>query len=336
MDQAIVEAIAEREGNAVVVTVIEVTGSAPRHPGSAMLVRADGAGLAVTGSVGGGAGEAGALEAARAALADGHSRVVEFEMRGADPEGDDVICGGTSRMLVEYIEDFSTYRKARDELRAGRRVVLDKRIVDAACGGTEGARSVAATIRVADAASSPALERAIRSGAPSYDGETGSFLDPVLPAEKLLVVGGGSVALAVVAAAKPLGFDVTVIDDRPAFASPERFGPGVRAIHGSYKELIDAFPFDEATYAVVLTRGHLFDLEACRAVLSRPRRYIGLIASRRKGALLRERLASDGFANADIASIHSPIGLEIGAETPEEIAVSIVAELVSVRRLART
>jgi xanthine dehydrogenase accessory factor len=128
-----------------------------------------------------------------------------------------------------------------------------------------------------------------------------------------------------------LGFKVTVADDRPEFAAPGRFGPEVATMAGGYSETIAAFPADPASYAVILTRGHLFDLESCRAILKREWRYAGLIGSKRKVGMIRGQLAEDGYPAERIASLHSPIGLDIGAETPEEIAISILAEMIGVR-----
>jgi len=133
-----------------------------------------------------------------------------------------------------------------------------------------------------------------------------------------------------------LGFAVTVGDDRREFLEPERFPPGVSTICAPFGQIVDSFPFDQGTYVVVVTRGHLADLECVRAILPRSWRYAGLIGSRRKSRLLLERVLADGFDGEKVAALHTPIGLPIGAETPEELAVAISSELIAVRHGAES
>ena len=121
-------------------------------------------------------------------------------------------------------------------------------------------------------------------------------------------------------------------DDRPEFVAAGRFRPDIATKQGSYSDIVAAFPFDPATYVVTVSRGHLFDLECSRAVLKREFRYAGLIGSKRKIGLILDQLRADGYPDELVASLHSPIGLDIGAETPEEIAISILAEMIHVRR----
>jgi xanthine dehydrogenase accessory factor len=125
---------------------------------------------------------------------------------------------------------------------------------------------------------------------------------------------------------------VTVADDRADFAAPGRFPAGVKTVCAGYTDAIKAFPFDSATYAVIVTRGHLFDLECIRGVLGRTHRYAGFIGSARKAKLLRAQAVNDGFDKALVDSLHAPVGLDIAAETPAEIAVAILGEIVAVRR----
>jgi xanthine dehydrogenase accessory factor len=158
----------------------------------------------------------------------------------------------------------------------------------------------------------------------------------VFPQEKLIILGGGHVGQALAAMAAGLDFEVTVVDDRTHFAAPGRFPPAVRTLCAGYAEAIGAFPFDSATYAVIVTRGHLFDLECIRGVLARKYRYAGFIGSARKSKLLKAQAVSDGFEKSRVDTLHAPIGLDIAAETPAEIAVSILGEIVAVRRNAGT
>ncbi len=149
---------------------------------------------------------------------------------------------------------------------------------------------------------------------------------------KLLVVGGGHVGLALATIGDTLGFQVTVVDDREEFATPERF-PMAHEVHaGDIAELLDGLAIDELTSVVMVSRGHQLDELALRHTMSRGAAYVGMIGSRRRTGTVLQHLADDGFARADLEAVRTPIGLDIGAETPEEIALAILAEIVMVRR----
>jgi xanthine dehydrogenase accessory factor len=332
MGPDLVKAISEGHEGMALATIIEVKGSSPRHPGTKMLV---GAQTGPVGTVGGGKGEARALEACRRSLEDRRCALLTVEMVGVDIGGLDMVCGGTSTMLIECLEDRAPYRAAREHLARGERVLLVKGIqgdgpvtVSVAVLGQDGA-----AIWGQAAATAPAL-RALACGQPWFDAEAGTFYDPVFPEEKLLILGGGHVGKALAALAPGLGFAVTVVDDRPEMVAEGRFPAGVRAVQCGFTQAVADFPFDCATYAVILTRGHLLDLECVRAVLKRPCRYAGFMGSARKTRLILEQVAKDGFDPARVASLCAPIGLDIGAETPEELAIAILGELVAVRRNA--
>lgn len=340
MDSTILRALVEegRAGRpAALVTVIETKGSVPRHTGSTMLVKAAGGFL---GTVGGGRGEAAALEAAAKAIRSGLPAVIKVEMLGEAALGSDMICGGTSRMLIELVGAAAAYELALEAaLRGERSLVIRSLPADEGEAGFDPEPFV--LDETLDPRGSAArsfdkslAEACLRSGKPRVAEEGRSFYDPVFPQEKLLILGGGHVGLALAKQALDLDFIVTVGDDRKEFAAPGRFPPAVKVVTGSYSDLVAAFPFDAATYVVIMTRGHLFDLECVRAALPKPGRYLGFIGSARKTRLLLEQLAEDGFDAARVDSIYAPIGLDIEAETPEEIAVSVLAELIAVRHNA--
>jgi xanthine dehydrogenase accessory factor len=324
-----VKAISEGCAGMALATVVAVKGSAPRHPGSWMLV---GAGSGPLGTVGGGRGEAMALEACRRSLEERRSALLTVEMVGSDIAGTDMVCGGTSTMLIEYLEDRAPYRAALERLALGQRVLLVKRI--------EGAEVVVSLLDQDGApvcgpacAAEPAA-RALADGRAWFDAQAGTFYDPVFPEEKLLVLGGGHVSKALAALAPGLGFAVTVVDDRAEMVAEGRFPAGVRTVRSGYEAAVAAFPFDCATYAVVMTRGHLSDLECVRALLGRPYRYAGFMGSARKTRLILDQLLAEGADPGRVAALCAPIGLDIDAETPQELAVAILAELVAVRRNA--
>ena len=373
MSLEIITAAAEAAEELALVTVVEVEGSAPRHPGSKMVVRrstssaagsggassgaagssaAGGGGVSsgaasngspplsvLKGTVGGGKGEARAIALCGEAMGARSSRMLTLEFLGSEIEGSDMICGGTSRLIVEPLggpQDpaRAPYRLARERLVRGERTLLAKTLGP---GGGPAAVAVldengAPLLGTLPAGHEPAITRALATGTAVLLRDYDLFLDPVFPDDKLLVLGGGYVGQAVAWHAARMGFAVTVADDRPEFSGAGRFPPGVQARCGAYTAIVESFPFDAATYVVMVTRGHLTDLECVRAVLRRSWRYAGFIGSARKARLLREQLTRDGFDAARIDQLHSPIGLRIGAETPDELAVSILAEIITVRR----
>ncbi len=163
-------------------------------------------------------------------------------------------------------------------------------------------------------------------------GQMEVFIDPLDPSPELFVVGAGHVGREVACLASEAGFRVRVLDDREKFANRERFPEPIElAVDdvGSWLRQADIRP---TAYLVVVTRGHRHDLTALQALAGRPFRYLGMIGSRAKVARVQEALAAEGMSREWIASMHAPIGLRIGAVTPVEIAVSIVAELIAVRR----
>ncbi len=157
--------------------------------------------------------------------------------------------------------------------------------------------------------------------------------EPVLPRERLLIFGGGHVGLALCEMAARCGFAVTVVDDRPAFAFRERFPWAEQVLCEDFVQAIARLHVGRRDYAAILTRGHAHDGDCLCALLKGPEpAYLGMIGSRPRVKAMRELLAREGFPAGRLAALHSPIGLSIGAVTPEEIAVSILAELIMVKR----
>jgi xanthine dehydrogenase accessory factor len=152
------------------------------------------------------------------------------------------------------------------------------------------------------------------------------------PPAALIVVGGGHVGQALAAIAALAGFSVTVLDDRDAFANAERFPTADRVVCGDVVAELRRLSIDSSTYVVCVSRGHKLDEIALREVISRGAGYVGMIGSMRRVSTVLTHLAREGCSREDLERVHTPIGLDIGAETPEEIAVSIVAEMIAVRR----
>jgi xanthine dehydrogenase accessory factor len=163
-------------------------------------------------------------------------------------------------------------------------------------------------------------------------GEMRVFLEKVLGPERLVIFGGGHIGRALCAAAAAAGFAVTVVDERETWAAPERFPAAERAVCDDPEAALPQLGIDAATYCVVATHSHPLDQAVVTALLATPARFVGMVGSRTKRAKFLMRLRERGFGEEVLARLRTPLGVEIGAVTPEEIAVSILAELVGERR----
>lgn len=163
-------------------------------------------------------------------------------------------------------------------------------------------------------------------------GQMEVFIEPIEPPPALYIIGAGHVGYYLGKFAHEAGFGVHVIDDREAFANRERFPEAVDVTVEDVPAWLAGAPLPASAYVVIVTRGHRHDLDALRAVVQRDLRYVGLIGSRAKVARVYEALVDEGVEPQRLERVYAPIGLDLGAVTPQEIAVSIVAELIAVRR----
>jgi len=327
----LIKRLAETSGVAALVVVIEIKGSAPRHPGSKMLVFADGSSM---GTIGGGFVEARAMESAFDRLASGASGRIVVEMLGEQAEGDAPICGGTASLAIFIVNDRAAYAAASEQLDLGRRIVLvfpvagDRMdhpvaIVDADGHAVYGASGPIDHV---------ALRTALDTGLPAVSQADGFLYDPIVPQDRLLILGGGHVGQALARLATELEFSVCVGDSRAEFVAPGRFPAGTETRLGGFADIVAAYPFGASTYAVVVSPSHSSDLECVRAILKREYRYAGFIGSRRKTSMILDQAIADGFPPEKVTALRGPIGADIGAETPAEIAVAICAEIIAIRR----
>mgnify|MGYP000985162826 CR=1 FL=1 len=366
MSQQCIEMVASGTAPLAVVIITKVLGSAPRHEGTMMVFRPDGSS---TGTVGGGLVELRAAEEAAKSLAGRRSSCVAVEMLGAQALGSDPICGGAVEFVVDFVADTTLYSAAATELAAGRDVFIkyapvspggqiDGQLSVAVLGaggavlaGTSAGRPDADTIAAANAAADAARRDVIHgttggagqtasgqmaagrhSGAGSlFRAASGAPWLRVRPMDELYVFGGGHVGRALALFAAELGFVVTLVDTRPAFADADAYPEGIKVVQGDYAAIAKALPVRGSTYIVVATPNHISDLETVAAVLGRGYRYAGFVASRRKTTLILDQLKKDGFDPAEVDALRAPIGVDIGAETPAEIAVTICAELIAAR-----
>ncbi len=325
----------------VLAQVIGTEGSAPQIAGAAALFTRDGL---AAGTVGGGTAEAKTQKAAGRALRSGRSALLSFNLAGEIHLDADGVCGGTMRLLVDADPGrdraiFAAAVRAAGLRRPGLMAVairpsphgggvsVRRGWIPAAVPGSR--LKAAGWARFLDQAAAALAEKKPRLAAA---GRGWIYLEPRLPAPRLLIAGAGHVGLAVARLGAFLGFAVEVIDDRPEFASEDRFPWAEMIIVGDPARELERAAIDGTTYVVLVTRGHRHDAAALRACIRRPAAYIGMIGSARKAGLLRDEFLARGWASAaEWDRVHAPIGLTIGSRTVEEIAVSISAELVAVR-----
>jgi xanthine dehydrogenase accessory factor len=321
--------------------VLAAEGSTPRQAGTKVLIDSGGA---IRGTIGGGLVEAETQRRAVEAIRARRPLVFDFVMEGASARDDRAICGGRMRILIDptAADRRAVYAQAADARRRRERGVLltavrlavlpqttvqwfpqDSVPADVGFPGGE-------AIRAAMAGEAP--KHFVQD--PSPEGPRLEVLvEPLIPPPVLVIAGGGHIGQALALQAGLVGFDIVVIDDRSEFADAALFPPGTVTLCGDIARGLAALPAAGDTYIVVVTRGHRHDKEALAACIRKPAAYIGMIGSRRKVALIRKELAESGAAaEEELRRVYAPIGLDIGAETVPEIAASIVAQLIAVRR----
>ncbi len=324
-----------------VATVLSTEGSTPQRAGAKAVIDATGH---LWGTVGGGAVEAEARRVAIEACRSPQPVVFDFQLESQQAEQAGAICGGRMRILVDPTVAChrACYAAAADALTQRRRGVLLTRIHAGPSPDvqiawlTDDAISQAAGFPGGDA-----IQSCLQRGRPQRFVESSPtaqpagevFVDPVIPRPLLLIAGGGHIGQSLAAQAIAIGFDVIVIDDRPEFADPARFAAGVQTRCGPVAEVLGNEPMTDDTYVAIATRGHQQDAQALAACIRRRPGYLGMIGSRRKVTLLKKHFLKNRLAaEEELDRVFAPIGLDIGAETVEEIAVSIAAQLIAVRR----
>lgn len=319
------------------VTLVADKGSTPRAAGAEMLVRDDGS---IAGTIGGGLLEHSMMQAAAEALAERRSRRLSADLGGADlRSAERMVCGGSAEVLVTYVapgdaELHAVCAALREARHAGRRawyvsIPLDDDAAVEHCALDEHGAVTGATVCDAAELRTLTAAAALHGVATLPDGRT-AVLERVEPPVLAVVCGAGHVGTEVAPLLARLGFRVVVVDDREEFASPARF-PDARVEVRPFEGALAAVGVDERSYVVVVTRGHVHDMDVLLQALGLGVRYVGVMASRSKRARMQSALREAGFGDETIGRMHSPIGLAIGAETPAELAVSIAAEVVQVR-----
>ncbi len=327
-------------------TIIKHAGSTPRSVGSKMFVRRDGS---VIGSIGGGLVEFEMQKISREVFAAGKARIESVDLSGKDAATTDkMICGGRLEFLLEYLSaepaNSKEFRKLVASLQEGKKGYLIKALDTKGGTAPEAERCLVRKDSIV-VGSFPGTEswiplltgEAARRKSPVIAEVEGKrfFVEPTFSPGTVYLFGAGHVSRPVADLAHMVGFSTVVLDDRTEFANEDRFPKADRIIViPSYDNLFNGLDIDNDSYLVIVTRGHLHDKTALEQSLRTKAGYIGMIGSKRKQRLVYDELLGKGFTEDDLNRVHNPIGIDICAETPEEIAVSIAAELIKARAQA--
>lgn len=296
------------QGDVVVATVTRVKGSVPREMGAKMIICADGRTFE---TIGGGAGEFKVIQQAREVLKTGKKQLVEIDLSGASERETQGVCGGLMQVLLERWSGkkaIALTEKILQNLEIGKSVILvtyfDKTF--------------------------PYL---LPENHPiSISDQT--FIETLKPSPTLFIIGAGHIGEKLSKIADFIGFKIIIQDSRTELTHPERFPPQAQIFNQSVSNVLEQLTSHDHLYIALVSRGYIYDIEALRVILNwdLSYQYIGMIGSQKRINWVYQDLQESGISSHQLEKIHAPIGLEIGALTPEEIAVSIGAELIRVYR----
>ena len=304
-------------------TVVRTHGSAPREVGSTMGVRDD---ATVCGSVSGGCLDSAVVDACLTAIKTGEAKRLSFPQEGDDVTAVKLMCGGESDVWIVPRVDPQAWDGVNDRLAQDAGCVLATRLepfAQAVRGTDESAHCSPLDAAAADA------YRSRSSALVEVAGEEW-FMQVLAPRPRLVIVGAVHISRALVAFARQLGFQTVVIDPRTVFAQFEIQPDSL--IHDWPQDAFESMPLDQDTYAVALTHDPKIDDVAIEALLKSDVAYVGALGSRTTQNKRKVALREKGLTEEQLAKIHGPVGLDIGADNPEEIALSVMAEIVKVRR----
>jgi len=347
MKEVIKEAVSllEKGEPCVLATVVRTRGSTPQKPGAKLLVRKDGSGV---GTLGGGCVEGDIWFAAKEIMRHrGGPEFKDYYLNEDIAARDGLVCGGTMYFFLDPLWKANSYLpygreilqaydggsvvgmatvvRASEPQRMGARLMLrEDGSTQGSLGNPELEKLALESIRkVADLGNNDSILTA--------DG-TELFIEGYTTPPTLVIMGGGHIGKATAVVAKTLGFRIYVVDDRPEFANAERFPEAEAVVVADYSQGLDQVPINANTYIIVATRGHRQDDYALEAAIGTPATYVGLLGSRRKTLLIYKHLLKKGHSPEVLRRVRSPVGLDIAALTPEEIAISIMSEIIMVRR----
>lgn len=340
-----------------VATIFETRGSTPREIGAKMLIRPDGG---IAGTIGGGCGEADVWRAALAVIDTKLPTVVQVDLTEDMNLRTEAVCGGIMQVFVEPRyplgadaepgappagDGFSaaiavalqqrqavalvTVVRASGPLMRGQRLLVTEERTEGSLGVADADAVQAARQALAGDSDRP-FRVPLRDTSGAEVGE--AFVELYLPAPRLLILGAGHIAQPLARVGKLLDFEVVVLDDRAAFANRARFPEADEVLAADFAQTLATYPVDRRTSIVLVTRGHQQDVAALRTLVYSDAPYIGMIGSKRRVWTVLKLLHDEGVSPEKLLRIYAPIGIDIEAVTPAEIAVAIGAELVKLRR----
>jgi xanthine dehydrogenase accessory factor len=329
----------------VLVRITNNKGSTPRSAGAMMVISRNGR---IIGTIGGGLVDASAIKKAKEVFQNSLSIISIVDMSAEEAAGDDMICGGRLEFLCDYIpsnrQTIDMFESSNAAQRTYRKHILCTEF-------QENGKYMKAVRRfliqdgyaVQELSASPDIQnrlwemgKAIAGSAFVKIDDRNYCIDVLESNETVFIFGAGHVGKEVAMLAMNVGFRVIVFDDRDEFANENRFpAPAEVIVFGSFDDCFKDFDINEGSYIIIVTRGHVHDKTVLGQALATEAGYIGMIGSRRKRDILYSALLSEGFRNEDLKRVESPIGLPIDTDTPEEIAVSIVGQLIHLRSQKR-
>ncbi len=330
----------------VVATVVKTSGSTPQKPGAKLLVRADGSGV---GTLGGGCVEGDIWFAASQLLkSGGPAEMRDYELNEDLAAKDGLVCGGTMYFLLDPVRQPIKVQHSNDEVIAaygggapvavaslmkvpnGSDLIVGSKLLIRENSSTEGSLGH----EKLDASAIAEARKLLAMGKNDYiSTKSGAeyFIEAYTTPPTLVLAGGGHVSKAISNIAATLGFRIFVIDDREEFSNLDRFPEAEKTIVSDYGSGFEKLPIGTNSFIVIATRGHRYDTSATASAIRTQASYVGLLGSKRKTILIFEELFAQGFTMAQVQNVRSPIGLDISARTPEEIALSIMAEIIGFR-----
>jgi len=349
----------ENKEKLALATLITRVGSAPRGVGAKYLIKEDGTSM---GSIGGGCVEAEVWQGAKEVMRKGKGGVLHFNLTAEQLAEGGLICGGNIDIFLEPLKEkfLNIYQEVVKMRQKGGSAILATLIsVDDAFPKGENSKALIKTSgeKVGSLFNGKGLEQRILEESEalltekkpkvivlnSEEGDTRRgevvepwkkmevLLEPILSEPTVYIFGAGHISQQLSPLTKEVHFKVVVIDDREMFANRERFPEADEVIVSEFEKCFDQLHIDESSYIVIVTRGHLYDGSVLEQAVKTNARYIGMIGSKKKIRTLYQTLMEKGIPKETLDRVHAPIGIDINSETPEEIAVSIVAELIKVR-----
>ena len=312
-----IEKILKIQEDLVLVTIIKIEGSSPRHVGTKMLLSKN---KILKGTIGGGPGEFLAIKKSLEVFKNKKNDFLNINMLGKNINSSEMICSGRSKLFFQYINKDKKvfFTKILKLLKKDKKICIVTNIKSNSMNLLE------------EKDDKIFFKKQIISKSVFFENEF-LFFDLIVPTNKIFIFGAGYVGKAIYDFINKLDFDVYVFDDRKKFANKKRFPLAKKIIVNSFEKIFNIYNFDLYSYIIVVTRGHQYDAVCLRNILNKKYFYLGCIGSKNKIKTINEPLLKEGFSKDKIKNIFAPIGIDIKAETPEEIAISIISQIILIK-----